>query len=104
MSARHEAAAGAALVALAVWEMARTYQAHAPSLTELRRCDRDDIDARQRLLDADLTVGGLAVLVGGLASWVTGSWVPLVMAVGAFAWISGLSHLVQGSLTPQQIP
>lgn len=106
-AARHEAAAGAALVALAVWEMARTYQAHAPSLTELRRCDRNDADAdadaRQRLRDADLTVGGLALLVGGLASWVTASWVPVVMAVGAFVWISGLAHWVQGSLTPQQI-
>lgn len=104
MAARHEAAAGAALVALAAWEMAKTYHQFAPSLTELRRVDRDDVDARQRLLDADLTVGGLAVLVGALASWLTESWIPLAMAVVAFAWIAGLSHLVQGSLTPEEIP
>jgi hypothetical protein len=100
----HESTAAAALVGLALWELARTYEEHAPKLGELRNGDRDSLEFRQRLLDADITVGGLALLVGGTASWLTRSWIPVVIVALGFAWISGLHHLVQGSYTPDQIP
>lgn len=101
--ARAEDAAAAALTGLAVWELARTYHQTAPDLGSLRKAQRDDVEHRQRLLDADLTVGGLALLVGVTAAWISKSWVPLVVVALAFIWISGLSHLVQGSLTPDEI-
>lgn len=103
MAAGHEHTAAAALVGLALWELARTYRETAPDLGDLRNGNRDDVEHRQRLLDADITVGGLALLVGATASWLTQSWLPLAIVALGFAWISGLHHLVQGSKTPAQI-
>lgn len=100
---RMEPFAAAAVVGVALWEMTRAYQRSAPPLAELRRADRDDVDTRQRLLDADLLVGGLALLAGGTASWLTRSVVPVAIVAAALAWVSGWHHAVMGSITPQQI-
>lgn len=103
MAQRMEPVAAAGLVMVALWQLREAYSDAAPDLGALRRCDRDDVEHRQRLLDADLITGGLALLAGGTASWLTGSWVPLIIVAAGFAWISGWHHLVQGSLTPEQI-
>lgn len=97
----HVAAAG--LVGVALWQLAEAYRGTAPSLGELRRADRDCVDHRQRLLDADMLCGGLALLAGGAASWLTRSWIPFAIVGVGFAWVSGWHHLVMGSLTPDQI-
>lgn len=101
---RMDAAAAAGLVGVALWQLAGAYRDAAPSLGELRRADRDCVDHRQRLLDADLMVGGLALLAGSAASWLMRSWVPLAIVATGFAWVSGWHHLVMSSLTPDQIP
>lgn len=99
-----EPVAAAGLVGVALWQLAEAYRETAPKLGELRRADRDCVDHRQRLLDADLLVGGLALLAGGAASWLTRSWVPIVIVAAGYAWVSCWHHLVMGSLTPDQIP
>lgn len=101
MRVDHGVAAG--LVGVALWQLAEAYRSTAPSLGELRRADRDCVDHRQRLLDADIQVGGLALLVGGAASWLTRSWVPVVLVAAGFAWVSGWHHVVMADLTPDQI-
>lgn len=101
--AQMDTVAAAGLVGVALWQLAEAYRGHAPGLGELRRADRDCVDHRQRLLDADLLVGGLAILAGGAASWLTKSWWPILIVGAAFAWVSGFHHLVMGSLTPDQI-
>lgn len=98
-----EPVAAAGLVGVALWQLAEAYRETAPGLGELRQADRDDISHRQRLLDADCLVGGLAVLAGGAASWLTRSWVPVLIVVAGYAWVSGFHHLVMGSLTPDEI-
>jgi len=100
---RMEPVAAAALVGVALWELCRAYRETAPPLADLRNAHRDCVEHRQRLLDADLMVGGLALLAGATASWLTRSWVPLSIVVIGFAWVSGWHHLVLGSLTPNQI-
>lgn len=101
---RMEATAAAGLVGVALWQLHEAYRETAPKLGELRRAGRDCVDHRQRLLDADLTVGGLALLAGTSASLLIRSWIPLLIVAVGFAWISGLHHLVMGSLTPDEIP
>lgn len=99
-----EPVAAAGLVGVALWQLAEAYRGTAPALGDLRRADRNCVDHRQRLLDADLLVGGLAILAGGAASWLTKSWVPVAIVAVGFAWVSGFHHLVMGSLTPDEIP
>jgi hypothetical protein len=103
MATGMEPAAAAGLVGVALWQLAGFYRDTAPPLGELRRADPDEVDHRQRLLDADLMVGGLALLAGGAASWLMRSWIPIVIVALGFAWVSGWHHLVMGSLTPDQI-
>lgn len=100
---RMEPLAAAALVSVALWDLARAYRETAPPLGELRRADRDDVDHRQRLLDADLMVGGLALLAGATASWLTRSIIPGAIVAAGFVWVSYWHHAVMGSLTPDQI-
>lgn len=100
---RMEPVAAAGLVGVALWQLAEAYRDTAPPLGDLRRADRDCVDHRQRLLDADLMVGGLALLAGSAASWLMRSWIPLVIVALGFVWVSGWHHLVMGSVTPDQI-
>lgn len=100
---RIELTAAAGLVGVALWQLADAYQRSAPALGDLRRADANDVDHRQRLLDADLMVGGLALLAGAGASFLSRSWIPFVLIAAGFAWISGWHHAVMGSLTPEQI-
>lgn len=93
----------AGLIGVAMWEIVKAYGSAAPSLTDLRRAETDDVDHRQRLLDADIMVGGLALIAGAAASWLMRSWVPVVLSALAFVWVSGWHHAVQACLTPEQI-
>jgi hypothetical protein len=98
-----EGTAAAGLVGVALWSLATAYRETAPQLGELRRAERDDVDHRQRLRDADLTVGGLALLAGLSASLLIRSVVPVVIVAAGFAWISGLHHIVLAGLRPDDI-
>ena len=93
----------AAITGIAVWELSKAYQRFAPALGDLRKADCDETDSRQRLLDADMCVGGLAILAGGAASWLSRSWVPLVVIALAMLWVSCYHRAVLNGLTPNQI-
>lgn len=59
-----EPQAAAAIVGLAAFELWKAWNENAPSLAEVRAARPDDIPTRQRLMDAEITVGGLAVIIG----------------------------------------
>lgn len=68
MSARYEPAVAAAVVGAAGWQLWSAWNTNAPSLADCRAAAPQDTDAhlsvKQRLLDADLTVGSLALIIG----------------------------------------
>lgn len=100
---RMEPVAAAGLVGFALWELTKAYQSTAPTLGELRHAPSSSVDHRQRLLDADLMVGGLALLAGGFASWLMRSGVPIVITGAGYAWVAGWHHVVMRGVTPDQI-
>lgn len=79
------------------YEFFKHYTSVAPSLAELRDAHGTDLDSRQKLLDADLMVGGLALLVGATASSLSKSWLPLLGTVVALCYVSGWHHWVLSS-------
>lgn len=93
----------AALTGFAVWELQKCYVGMAPTLTELRDANGDATEWRQKLLDADMCTGGLALLAGGVASWLSKSYVPLLVVAAAMLWISFYHRTVLAGLTPNQI-
>jgi hypothetical protein len=88
-----KALGAAAIVGMAIWEIAKTYNNNAPSLSSLRNAPFDTA-SRQQLLDADMMVGGLAFLAGVTGSWLAKSWIPLLVVVAAFAWMCCYHHMV----------
>lgn len=92
-----------ALTGFAVWQLFSTYTTMAPSLSELRDTLGDSTAARQKLADADWCVGGIALLAGGTASYLSRSWLPLALITGALAWVSWYHHSALGGPTPDQI-
>lgn len=100
----NELMAGAvALTGFAVWELFDTYTTLAPTMSELRETSCHDTSARQRLMDADVCVGGIAVLAGSAAAWLSRSWVPLALVTAALAWVSWYHHAALAGPTPRQI-
>lgn len=93
----------AAITGFAVWELGQMYCRMAPELSEIRDTHCDSTAMRQRVLDADMCVGGLALLAGGAASWLSQSWVPIVIVAAAMLWVSYYYRAVLNGPTPHQI-
>lgn len=80
------------LLGFCIWETHRAYRECAPALSELRECPADSdqyYTRRQQLIDADCTVGLVAIGAGLSASYMTKSWQPLILVMatlGAIAW------------------
>lgn len=93
----------AAITGFAVWELQTAYRGVAPSLAELRDSSADATLWRQRLMDADFYTGGLALLAGLTAGWLSKSWIPVVVLGLAMVWISYFHHAVLCGITPLEI-
>lgn len=52
------------IIGLIVFQLWQAYDTAAPTLAEARAATPDDLNIRQRMMDADLSVGTLAVLIG----------------------------------------
>jgi Flp pilus assembly protein TadB len=77
-----EPGAAAAVVGIASYNLWNAWQSTAPSLADLRKADPSDIGVRQKLLDANLTVGTLAFVIAvTLAILTKDITVCLIMAV-----------------------
>lgn len=102
-----EPAAAATVVALATLQIYQAWNATAPSLAELRSTDPDrasaeNVGVRQKLMDADVTIGFLALLVGVGMSVYTRNMTVLLLMICTFGGLSLWHHSVLAS-TPNYV-
>ena len=83
-----EPTAATAVVGIATYQLWNAWQSAAPSLAELRSAAPGDIGARQKLLDANLTVGSLALVIGVTLAILTRDLTALIIMIVFFATLS----------------
>lgn len=77
-----------ALVGVAAFNIWKAYESNAPTLSECRNAAPGDITIRQRLLDADLTVGTLAVIIGVSYAIMTKDFNVMILMLVIFGTLS----------------
>lgn len=87
-----ETQAAAAVVGLAVFEFWKAWRDNAPSLSEVRSAEPGDVSTRQRLLDADITVGSLALIIGVTFAVLTKDVTVLIILLVIFGALSFFHH------------
>jgi hypothetical protein len=103
MNTRTELGVALSLAGFGVYELYKCYRDVAPDLDTLRNAPAHDTYTRQGLRDADVMLGGLAVLAGGAASVLSRSPWPLLIVAAGFVWVSGYHHVIAGGATVPQI-
>lgn len=96
---RLEAPAAVAVVGLAGFQLWDAWNKNAPSLADCRAASADrttgeHVAVRQQWLDANLTVGSLAVIIGGVFWALTGEYTVLLIMVLIFGTLSLWHHSV----------
>lgn len=89
-----EAGAAVGIVGFAIFSLHSQYSSVAPKLSELRNTHSEDIETAQQLMDADFSVGMLALAAGASISIISRSWEPFIMIGGGFLLVSYLYHSV----------
>jgi hypothetical protein len=79
---------------LGMVQIVSLYENTAPSLQEVRQMQPGDVAGRQELLDTNLIVGSITALVAIMSWYATGSALPFVMLMSAFAMVAGWRYLV----------
>jgi hypothetical protein len=98
-----EIGAAATVVSLAIVNVLSTYRETAPSLKELRHSPPGDFTTKQLLQDANI-FGGIAVLlIGGGASLLSRSWLPLVLSSAGLLLVSCYYQSVYNSPDPATV-
>lgn len=97
MAAKFDQSAATAVVGLAVFQLWDVWHKNAPSLEECRRSHPADDGTRQGLLDAELTVGTLAVTTGSILAFLTHDVTALIIMVGIFAVLVFMHHWILAS-------
>lgn len=81
-----------AVTGVAVFSLAELWQRTAPSLSDLRGTTPGSIDAKQRLVDADIVVGIVAVLAGTFIAVVTKDATAMVLIMVTFGALALYYH------------
>jgi hypothetical protein len=92
MNYERDAAIG--VIGLAGFQLLGAWNANAPSLSDLRSSHPGDTTTRQKLMDADFMVGGLAVILGTAFAVITKDMTALVLMISIFGSISLWCHSV----------
>lgn len=90
----YEPATASAVVGLCAFQLWQAWNANAPSLADAREAAPDDVTIRQKLMDADLLVGGLAFIIGTVVSVMTRDITALLIIMIVFGSVSGWHHAV----------
>lgn len=81
-----------AVTGVAVFSLAELWQRTAPSLSDLRGNTPGSVDAKQRLVDADVVVGIVATLAGVFIAVVTHDATAMVLILVTFGALSLYYH------------
>lgn len=82
------------VVSLAGFQLLAAWNTNAPSLGELRDAAPNDAAEAQKLRDADVMVGGSALILGGAVWMLTGDPTALVIMGAMFGSVSFWHHQV----------
>lgn len=92
MSTKLEIGAAVGLVGAGVFQLHSAYAQHAGSLPSVRSADPNDAGTAQRLMDADVLVGGMTLIVGGAISLATRQVYPLILALLGYSLTAWYYH------------
>lgn len=91
---RWEPATAASVIGVAGFQLLQSWNANAPSLSDLRTASPDDVSTRQRLHDADFMVGGLSIILGVAFAVLAKDATALVVMLVIFGSVSMWHHMV----------
>ena len=97
----------ASAAAIVVFELIKTYERQAPSLAICRAASPDVYsidhqDVKTQLNDADLTMGAVALIVGGTFAYQSKDWSILLLTLGGIAVLSFARHHILSSTDTSQ--
>lgn len=85
---------------IATWQFLAAYNANAPSLAEVRDAPPNDPTVKRQLLDADLLVGGTALVLGTTVAVMTKDRTALTVLLVMFGSTSLLHHWILAQEAP----
>lgn len=91
---RLEPNAAAAIIGVGAFEVWKAWNKTAPSIPECRDANTNSVALRQQLMDADVTVGGMALVIGGSMAVLMRDWTPVVLMLLVFGCLSFLHKWV----------
>lgn len=94
MAGKYSTEVAVSVVSLAAFQLWQSWRDVAPSFAELRQNPHHDYDLKQRLLDADLSVGSMALLIGVALAVLTKDYTALVLMLVIFGSLSLWSHQI----------
>lgn len=94
---KYEPQVAIAVVGVAGFQLLQAWNANAPSLSEIRSADPGNVSVRQKLMDADFMVGGLAVVLGVTFALLTRDLTALIVMLVMFGTVSAWHHAVMNA-------
>lgn len=98
-----EQGAAVALVGFCGFQLWDAWNKTAPTLAECRGAGPGDVQVGQQLMDADVTVGSLAVLIGVIMAILTKNGTALIVILVMFGGLSFWHHMAYRGLSPEEI-
>lgn len=92
---RLEPTAASAVIGLAGFQLLQTWNANAPSLSEMRAATPENNTTRTQLRDADFMVGGMAIILGTTYSILTHDATGIVIMMAIFGGVSLWWHAIE---------
>lgn len=89
-----------ALATFALWEVHKAYVESCPSMHDLRRIVKDTDEywtAKQKLIDADITIGGVVVIAAILGGILSRSLLTPAVVVTVFGFLALYHHSILAS-------
>lgn len=86
--------AAIAVIGVAGFQLLQAWNTNAPSLAELRNHVPGDVSAKQKLIDADFMVGGLAIVLGISYAILTHDLTALLVMLAIFGSVAVWHHAV----------